>query len=151
MAVFRWYTTKLVLWWPWPKYSCRLWYCLFIQLWKPSLLRIWGRLDRWALARLQHLLEFICLKRHRALVPGLLVFILSIGYYITPALVGGRSGQLISNFIAYHMKSSLNWGLAAALGTILLVAVLILYWLYNKIIGIDKMKLGWIIWLFLRM
>jgi len=56
--------------------------------------------------------------------------------------VGGRSGQLISNFIAYHMKSSLNWGLAAALGTILLVAVLILYWLYNKIIGIDKMKLG---------
>ena len=72
----------------------------------------------------------------------LLVFILSIGYYITPALVGGRSGQLISNFIAYHMKSSLNWGLAAALGTILLFAVLILYYLYNKIIGIDKMKLG---------
>ena len=68
----------------------------------------------------------------------LLVFILSIGYYITPALVGGRSGQLISNFIAYHMKSSLNWGLAAALGTILLVAVLILYWLYNKIIGIEE-------------
>ena len=54
-------------------------------------------------------------------VPGigagsLLVFILSIGYYITPALVGGRTGQLISNFIAYHMQSSLNWGLAAALG-----------------------------------
>lgn len=80
-------------------------------------------------------------------VPGigagcLLVFILSIGYYITPALVGGRSGQLISNFIAYHMKSSLNWGLAAALGTILLIVVLVLYWLYNRIIGIDKMKLG---------
>ena len=80
-------------------------------------------------------------------VPGigagcLLVFILSIGYYITPALVGGQSGQLISNFIAYHMKSSLNWGLAAALGTILLFAVLSLYWLYNKILGIDNMKLG---------
>ncbi len=80
-------------------------------------------------------------------IPGigagcLLVFILSIGYYITPALVGGRSGQLISNFIAYHMKSSLNWGLAAAIGTILLVVVLVLYWVYNKIVGIDKMKLG---------
>ena len=80
-------------------------------------------------------------------VPGigagcLLVFILSIGYYITPALVGGQSGQLISNFIAYHMKSSLNWGLAAALGTLLLFAVLALYWLYNKIVGIDNMKLG---------
>ena len=80
-------------------------------------------------------------------IPGigagcLLVFILSIGYYITPALVGGQSGQLISNFIAYHMKSSLNWGLAAALGTLLLFAVLGLYWLYNKIVGIDNMKLG---------
>jgi putative spermidine/putrescine transport system permease protein len=80
-------------------------------------------------------------------VPGigagsLLVFILSIGYYITPALVGGSSGQLISNLIAYHMKSSLNWGLAAALGTILLAGVLVLYWLYNRIVGIDKMKLG---------
>ena len=48
-------------------------------------------------------------------VPGLgagsiLVFILSIGYYITPALVGGRTGQFISNAIAYHMQQSLNWG-----------------------------------------
>ncbi len=72
----------------------------------------------------------------------LLVFILSIGYYITPALVGGEDGQLISNFIAYHMKRSLNWGLAAALGTVLLVAVLALYWVYNKLVGIDSMKLG---------
>ena len=80
-------------------------------------------------------------------VPGigagsLLVFILSIGYYITPALVGGRTGQLISNFIAFHMKKSLNWGLAAALGAILLLGVLILYWLYDRVVGIDKMKLG---------
>ena len=48
----------------------------------------------------------------------LLVFILAIGYYITPALVGGQSGQLISNLIAYHIQTSLNWGLGAALGTI---------------------------------
>jgi len=73
---------------------------------------------------------------------SLLVFIISIGYYITPALVGGSSGQLISNFIAYHMKSSLNWGLAAALGTILLLCVLALYWLYDRLIGVDNMKLG---------
>ncbi len=73
---------------------------------------------------------------------GLLVFVLSVGYYITPALVGGAKGQMISNQIAFHMKSSLNWGLAAAMGTILLVAVLILYWLYDKVVGIDKMKLG---------
>lgn len=73
---------------------------------------------------------------------GILVFILSIGYYITPALVGGTEGTLISNFIAYHISESLNWGLAAALGTLLLLLVLALYILYDKIVGIDNMKLG---------
>ena len=73
---------------------------------------------------------------------GILVFILAIGYYITPALVGGASGQLIGNFIALHMSKTLNWGLAAAMGTILLGGVLAIYWLYNRIVGIENMKLG---------
>ena len=72
----------------------------------------------------------------------LLVFIMAIGYYITPALVGGEDGLLISNLIAYHIQKSLNWSLGAALGTILLVVVLILYWLYNRLIGIDKLRFG---------
>lgn len=71
---------------------------------------------------------------------GLLVFILAIGYYITPALVGGSSGQLISNLIAYHLEQSLNWGLAAALSGLLLALVLILYWLYSRLFGIDKVR-----------
>ena len=80
-------------------------------------------------------------------VPGigagcLLVFILAIGYYITPALVGGASGTLISNTIAYHMKSSLDWAFASALGTMLLVGVLTIYWIYNKLVGLDNIKLG---------
>lgn len=80
-------------------------------------------------------------------VPGIgagsiLVFILAIGYYITPEIVGGTTGTFISNRIAYHISSSLNWGLAAALGTILLGVVLILYWAYDKIVGIDNVKLG---------
>ncbi len=80
-------------------------------------------------------------------VPGIgagsiLVFILSIGYYITPEIVGGTKGVFISNRIAYHISSSLNWGLAAALGTLLLAAVLILYWAYDRIVGIDNVKLG---------
>jgi putative spermidine/putrescine transport system permease protein len=73
---------------------------------------------------------------------GILVFILAIGYYITPALVGGTKGTLISNFIAYHISTSLNWGLAAALGSILLLLVLALYILYDKVVGINNMKLG---------
>ncbi|MEP2439010.1 MAG: ABC transporter permease subunit, partial [Roseibium sp.] len=80
-------------------------------------------------------------------VPGIgagavLVFILAIGYYITPELVGGTSGIFISNRIAYHISSSLNWGLAAALGTLLLAAVMILFVVYDKIVGIDNVKLG---------
>jgi putative spermidine/putrescine transport system permease protein len=80
-------------------------------------------------------------------VPGIgagsiLVFILAIGYYITPEIVGGTTGTFISNRIAYHISSSLNWGLAAALGSILLAVVLILYWAYDRIVGIDNVKLG---------
>ena len=80
-------------------------------------------------------------------VPGIgagciLVFILSIGYYITPALVGGQTGTFISNFIALHISETLNWGLAAALGVILLAVVLFLYFLYDRIVGVANMKLG---------
>ncbi|MFQ5564841.1 MAG: ABC transporter permease [Paracoccaceae bacterium] len=80
-------------------------------------------------------------------VPGIgagaiLVFIVAIGYYITPELVGGTSGIFISNRIAYHISTSLNWGLGAALAVILLGVVLILYWTYDKIVGIDNVKLG---------
>ena len=73
---------------------------------------------------------------------SLLVFILAIGYYITPALVGGRTGQLISNMIAYHMQQSLNWGLAAALGGLLLVCVVTLYLIFDRLVGADRMRLG---------
>ena len=73
---------------------------------------------------------------------GLLVFVLAIGYFITPELVGGSEGLLIGHFIAYHLKTSLNWGLCSALGAILLVVMLVLYWAYNKIVGIENIKLG---------
>ena len=73
---------------------------------------------------------------------GVLVFILAIGYYITPELVGGTSGIFISNRIAYHISSSLNWGLGAALGVMLLGVVLVMYFIYDKIVGIDNVKLG---------
>ena len=71
-----------------------------------------------------------------------LVFILSIGYYITPSLVGGRTGIFISNFIALHISETLNWGLAAALGVILLAVVIVLYFLYDKIVGASNIRLG---------
>jgi putative spermidine/putrescine transport system permease protein len=80
-------------------------------------------------------------------VPGiaagcLLTFILCLGYYITPALVGGPTDQMVSYFVALYTNRELNWGMASALGAILLSATLILYYVYNKIIGVDRIKLG---------
>ena len=70
-----------------------------------------------------------------------LVFILSIGYYITPEIVGGTTGVFISNRIAYHISSSLNWGLAAALGAILLLLVMSQYRrVHDKLINLEHAK-----------
>ena len=73
---------------------------------------------------------------------ALLVFILALGYYITPALVGGPRDQMVSYFIAYYSNQVTNWGMAAALSAILLVAVLILYAVYNRLVGIDRLRIG---------
>ncbi len=70
----------------------------------------------------------------RGVISGaLLVFMTSIGYYITPALIGGASDQLISSVIAFYATGSANWSMAAALGLILLVLTLILYAVYNRL------------------
>jgi putative spermidine/putrescine transport system permease protein len=72
----------------------------------------------------------------------LLTFILSLGYYITPALVGGPSDQMVSGIIASAMNQENNWGKASALSAILLAVTMILFFIYNRLVGIDKVKLG---------
>lgn len=64
---------------------------------------------------------------------SLLVFILALGFYITPAIVGGGQDQMLSFFIADHMNNSLNWGLAAALSGLLLMGVFMLYGIYARL------------------
>ncbi|MFK0687561.1 ABC transporter permease [Mesorhizobium sp. IMUNJ 23033] len=71
----------------------------------------------------------------------LLTFILCLGYYITPALIGGASDQLISNFIANYVNVELNWEMAAALSFILLVFTLALFGIFARILGLDRVKL----------
>ena len=73
---------------------------------------------------------------------SVLVFILTIGFYITPAIVGGTSGQLISNMIAFHIQTSLNWGLGAAISAVLLLSVLLLYVVVDRLVGVDRLKLA---------
>jgi putative spermidine/putrescine transport system permease protein len=63
---------------------------------------------------------------------GLIVFIISLGFYITPALLGGRRDLMISNVIAFNVHDTLNWKLAFALGTILLVCTVIAYGIYAR-------------------
>ncbi len=78
-------------------------------------------------------------------VPGimagcLLTFILCLGYYITPALIGGAGDQLISNFIANYVNVELNWEMAAALSFILLVFTMALYAVFARVLGLDRLK-----------
>jgi putative spermidine/putrescine transport system permease protein len=80
-------------------------------------------------------------------IPGigagcLLTFILCLGYYITPALVGGASDQMISGTIERAMNQENNWGKASALGALLLFVTMALFFIYNRLVGIDKVKLG---------
>ena len=52
---------------------------------------------------------------------ALMVFMLAVGFYITPALVGGPEDQMVSYFIAFFTNQTINWGMAAALACLLLV------------------------------
>ena len=71
----------------------------------------------------------------------LLVFILSIGYYVTPALLGGADDQMLSYYIAHYTNVNINWGMACALGAVLLAATLVLYAVYRRV-GKSELSLG---------
>ena len=73
---------------------------------------------------------------------GMLTFILAVGYYITPAIVGGPDDQLASYYIANHVNATLNWGLASALASILLAGVLVVYAIFVRLTGGAGVKLG---------
>lgn len=64
---------------------------------------------------------------------SLLVFMVALGYYITPALTGGAGDQMISSVIAFYATGTANWGMAGALGLFLLVPTTVLYIVYNRL------------------
>jgi putative spermidine/putrescine transport system permease protein len=72
---------------------------------------------------------------------ALLVFILSIGYYVTPALLGGPDDQMLSYYIAQYTNVNVNWGMACALGALLLGATLVLYAIYRRVTN-SELSLG---------
>ena len=72
----------------------------------------------------------------------LLVFIISIGYYITPALLGSPNDQMVSYFVAFYTNTSINWGMATALGGLLLLATVLLYLIYSWLVGASRLRLS---------
>jgi ABC-type spermidine/putrescine transport system permease subunit I len=69
---------------------------------------------------------------------SLLVFIFSLGFFITPALLGGRGDMMISMLIEAQVSELLNWGFGSVLAVILLVMTLILFYFYNRFLGLDR-------------
>ena len=69
---------------------------------------------------------------------SLLVFIFSLGFFITPALLGGRGDMMISMLIEAQVSELLNWGFGSVLAVILLILTLILFYFYNRFLGLDR-------------
>jgi putative spermidine/putrescine transport system permease protein len=69
---------------------------------------------------------------------SILVFILAIGFYITPALMGGRQDTMIAQLIEGQVREQLNFSFGAALGAFLLVLTIVVFLIYNRVLGIDR-------------
>lgn len=75
----------------------------------------------------------------RGVVSGaLLVFMAALGYYITPALIGGANDQMISSVIVYYATAAANWGMAGALGLVLLAMTILLYAVYIRLTAAEE-------------
>ena len=77
----------------------------------------------------------------RGVVSGsLLVFMAALGYYITPALIGGANDQMISSVIAYYATAAANWSMAGALGLVLLAMTILLYAVYIRLASEEEQR-----------
>jgi putative spermidine/putrescine transport system permease protein len=73
---------------------------------------------------------------------GLLVFITALGFFITPALLGGRRETMISQVIITVVQELLNWRFAGALSVVLLAAAALVLYLYDRLLGISSLSGG---------
>jgi putative spermidine/putrescine transport system permease protein len=69
-----------------------------------------------------------------------LVFVIALGFYITPVLVGSPGDQMISYFIAFYTNESVNWGMASALAGLLLACVAVLYAGAGAALGFERLR-----------
>lgn len=69
----------------------------------------------------------------------LLVFIVSLGFFVTPALLGGRKTKMISMIIEDQFTWALDWGFSSALTTVLLFLTIIFLIIYNRFVGVRRL------------
>ncbi|WP_270937884.1 ABC transporter permease, partial [Falsiroseomonas oryzae] len=70
----------------------------------------------------------------------LLVFVQALGFYVTPALLGGPNDQMLAWLIGFHANRTVDWGMAAALSVLLLAAVAAVIALYGRLVGFEKIR-----------
>jgi ABC-type spermidine/putrescine transport system permease subunit I len=73
---------------------------------------------------------------------GIMVFVTAIGFFITPALLGGRRDTMITQIIIDQILQTLNWGFAGAISVLLLAVVLLVFAVYDKLLGLSSMAGG---------
>lgn len=73
---------------------------------------------------------------------AIIVFMNAIGYYITPALMGGAGQTMIAQMISFNLLEQLNWGLAAALSVLLLGITLSIFFVFQRYFGLDRILTG---------
>jgi len=82
---------------------------------------------------------FLPLTAPAVLAGAAIVFMSAVGYYITPALMGGPAQTMLAQLIDFNIETQLNWGLAAALSVVLLVATLLVFAFFNAVFGLDRL------------
>jgi len=70
---------------------------------------------------------------------AIMVFVTAIGFFIVPALLGGRQETMITQIIIDQVQQTMNWGFAGAISVLLLVVVLAVFALYDKLLGLSSM------------
>ena len=82
---------------------------------------------------------FLPLSLPGLLAGALLVFVICLGFYVTPAVLGGGKIIMVSNQIANDIELFFNWGAASSLGVVLLVSTMVLLWLASRLTRLEQL------------
>jgi putative spermidine/putrescine transport system permease protein len=82
---------------------------------------------------------FLPLSRPGVVASGMLVFIFSMGFYVTPALLGGGRVFMVAEYIGIQITQTLRWGIGTMLAAVLLISILLLLLLLGRVVNLRKL------------